>query len=242
MVPCDSAFTTKGAYYETLLHELAHWSEVRLGWTAKYEMNELVAEIAASFLSSELGIPQGESLENHAAYVRTGWRQCGAIRLIFSVPPPRRPKWRTSCCRSLPSRSKCWSQSEPTTFPSDISVRKPRLRSRLVCGTCGRVVGRGFKAGKQCFRFQNSETILKFPVAGSIWAGVRGYTTPRFFPLIFTYWSTLFPIGKPLTSELKPFPIGKPSSKRFEALFTPMGQDIPLIEIEARKRFPGHWI
>ncbi len=71
MVPCDSAFTTKGAYYETLLHELAHWSEVRLGWTAKYEMNELVAEIAASFVSSELGIPQGESLENHAAYVKS---------------------------------------------------------------------------------------------------------------------------------------------------------------------------
>ena len=71
MVPCDSAFTTKGAYYETLLHELAHWSEVRLGWTAKYEMNELVAEIAASFLSAELGIPQGESLENHAAYVKS---------------------------------------------------------------------------------------------------------------------------------------------------------------------------
>ncbi len=70
MVPCDSAFTTKGAYYETLLHELAHWSEIRLGWTAKYEMNELVAEIAASFLSAELGVPQGESLECHAAYVK----------------------------------------------------------------------------------------------------------------------------------------------------------------------------
>ena len=70
MVPNDSAFTTKGAYYETLLHELSHWSEIRLGWTAKYEMNELVAEIAASFLSAELGVPQGESLESHAAYVK----------------------------------------------------------------------------------------------------------------------------------------------------------------------------
>jgi len=34
-------------------------------------MNELIAEIAASFISSELGIPQGESLENHAAYVKS---------------------------------------------------------------------------------------------------------------------------------------------------------------------------
>ncbi len=71
MVPHDSAFTTRGSYYETLLHELAHWSEIRLGWTAKYEMNELVAEIAASFLSAELGVPQGNSLENHAAYVKS---------------------------------------------------------------------------------------------------------------------------------------------------------------------------
>ena len=29
-------------------------------------MNELVAEIAASFLSAELGVPQGEKLANHA--------------------------------------------------------------------------------------------------------------------------------------------------------------------------------
>ena len=60
MVPHDSAFTTRGAFYETILHELAHWSEIRLGWTAKYEMNELVAEIAASFISAELGVPQGD--------------------------------------------------------------------------------------------------------------------------------------------------------------------------------------
>ena len=33
-------------------------------------MNELIAEIAAALISSELGIPQGESLENHAAYVK----------------------------------------------------------------------------------------------------------------------------------------------------------------------------
>ncbi len=32
-------------------------------------MGELAAEIAASFLSTELGIPQGETLENHAAYL-----------------------------------------------------------------------------------------------------------------------------------------------------------------------------
>jgi antirestriction protein ArdC len=34
-------------------------------------MGELVAEMAASFLSTELGVPQGESFENHAAYLKT---------------------------------------------------------------------------------------------------------------------------------------------------------------------------
>jgi len=69
-VPYDSTFLSKGAYYETILHELPHWSEVRLRWSGNYEMGELIAEIASSFLSCELGIPLGEKLENHAAYVK----------------------------------------------------------------------------------------------------------------------------------------------------------------------------
>lgn len=72
-VPSKGRFTPQGAYYETLLHELSHWSEPRLGWDyeqAGYAMNELVAEISASFLATELGVPQGSSLENHAAYLR----------------------------------------------------------------------------------------------------------------------------------------------------------------------------
>ncbi len=34
-------------------------------------MGELAAEIAASFLAAELGVPQGESLENHVAYLQS---------------------------------------------------------------------------------------------------------------------------------------------------------------------------
>lgn len=34
-------------------------------------MNELVAEMSASFLSTELGVPQGETFENHAAYIKS---------------------------------------------------------------------------------------------------------------------------------------------------------------------------
>ena len=71
-LPPKHRFNPLGAYWETLLHECAHWSEVRTGWQHHqegYAMGELAAEIAASFLSTELGIPQGETLENHAAYL-----------------------------------------------------------------------------------------------------------------------------------------------------------------------------
>jgi len=74
IVPPKHRFETLGAYYETLLHELGHWSEVRVGWDHwehGYEMGELVAEISASYLSAELGVPQGETLENHAAYLKS---------------------------------------------------------------------------------------------------------------------------------------------------------------------------
>lgn len=72
-VPPKARFNPPGAYYETILHELAHWSEHRVGWDSEqagYAMNELIAEIASSFLATELGVPQGESLENHASYLK----------------------------------------------------------------------------------------------------------------------------------------------------------------------------
>lgn len=72
-MPHKQRFNPPGAYYETLLHELAHFSEPRLGWNHEqegYAMGELVAELAASMLSAELGVPLGESLDNHAAYLK----------------------------------------------------------------------------------------------------------------------------------------------------------------------------
>jgi antirestriction protein ArdC len=73
-LPPKHRFDPLGAYYETAIHELAHWSEVRTGWQHHqegYAMGELAAEIAASFLSTELNVPQGEALENHAAYLQS---------------------------------------------------------------------------------------------------------------------------------------------------------------------------
>lgn len=66
-------------YYETLFHEMAHWTEhptrlnvQRTDEQNAYAMGELVAEIGSCFVCTELGIPLAEGLENHAAYV-SGW-------------------------------------------------------------------------------------------------------------------------------------------------------------------------
>jgi len=69
-LPQPSQFSSRDAWLETAYHELAHWSEVRLNWKASYAMNELVAEIAACYVAAELGVVQGETLENHTSYVK----------------------------------------------------------------------------------------------------------------------------------------------------------------------------
>ncbi len=72
MLPPKHRFNPVNAYYEVAIHELSHWSEIRTGWDhgkQGYAMGELAAEIAASFLSTELGIPQGEDLSNHVSYL-----------------------------------------------------------------------------------------------------------------------------------------------------------------------------
>lgn len=73
-VPHKHRFDPPGSFYETILHELAHWSEPRLRWDHEqqgYAMGELVAEMASSFLATELGVPQAEDLGNHAAYLKS---------------------------------------------------------------------------------------------------------------------------------------------------------------------------
>ncbi len=74
VLPPKTAFDPPGAFWETACHELAHWSEPRTGWDDKkngYALGELVAEIASCYVAQELGIPQGETLANHAAYLRS---------------------------------------------------------------------------------------------------------------------------------------------------------------------------
>ncbi len=73
VMPHAEQFESAAAYYETCLHELAHWSEVRTAWDREkhgYPMGELIAEMASCFVSSELGIPAID-LGNHAAYLKS---------------------------------------------------------------------------------------------------------------------------------------------------------------------------
>lgn len=71
-VPPKASFIN-GSFYPTILHEMAHWGEVRVGWDRDkngYPMGELIAEMASCFLATELGVPNGEPLENHVAYLK----------------------------------------------------------------------------------------------------------------------------------------------------------------------------
>jgi antirestriction protein ArdC len=68
-LPHASQFEAPKEFISTSFHELAHWSEVRLGWTGSYSMGELVAEITACFATAQLGIPCSDDLSNHTAYL-----------------------------------------------------------------------------------------------------------------------------------------------------------------------------
>lgn len=73
VLPERRRFESVEAYYETAFHELAHHSEVRLGWNHLeygYSAGELVAEIASTYTASELGMPLA-NLQNHAAYLQS---------------------------------------------------------------------------------------------------------------------------------------------------------------------------
>jgi antirestriction protein ArdC len=89
-VPFREQFTA-GEWYETVFHETVHWTEhpSRLDWNRKdegYAMGELIAEMGSCFLASELGIPNAETLPNHASYL-SSWLQAmqNDHRFIFQA-------------------------------------------------------------------------------------------------------------------------------------------------------------
>lgn len=79
VVPLKAQFINNAAYFDTLLHELGHWTghESRLGrfkvghipafGTADYAREEMRAETASLIIASSIGLPH--SLKRHADYV-----------------------------------------------------------------------------------------------------------------------------------------------------------------------------
>lgn len=87
-LPEREAFAAPHEFYATAFHELAHWTghasrldrltrNARFGSTA-YAREELVAEMGGCFLAAELGVPHGDDLTNHAAYLASWLRVLGA--------------------------------------------------------------------------------------------------------------------------------------------------------------------
>lgn len=73
-MPHRHQFESSESYYQTLAHEMTHWSEKRIGFDrAKednaYALGELVAELGASFLLAELGLPASDNIENCTSYI-----------------------------------------------------------------------------------------------------------------------------------------------------------------------------
>jgi antirestriction protein ArdC len=67
----------KTNFYDSLFHELCHWSEhpTRLNWDRTkpenaYALGELIAELGACYLAGELELPLADTLGNHASYLQ----------------------------------------------------------------------------------------------------------------------------------------------------------------------------
>lgn len=67
-------FDHPGHFFWTAFHELAHWSQVRLGWDREtngdYSMGELIAEIGSCFTCAELEIPGREGIESSVSCMK----------------------------------------------------------------------------------------------------------------------------------------------------------------------------
>jgi len=66
-MPDEERFESFPAFADTLSHELAHWTEPRLKWAGSYAAGELRAEMAAAFVTAQLGIHS--PIEQSAAYI-----------------------------------------------------------------------------------------------------------------------------------------------------------------------------
>jgi len=74
LLPSKARFFSEAQYMATKLHELAHYSEIRVGWNKSEDHGELLAEIVTGRLESELGLPHDLDITNHIKWAPT-WVQ-----------------------------------------------------------------------------------------------------------------------------------------------------------------------
>lgn len=90
-MPPKTLFKNISHYYETLFHELVHWSvgarRLNLEREGPYAFNELVAEIGACYLAAEVGIPLAEEILPHSQQYIKMWldRMGSDIKFIFDA-------------------------------------------------------------------------------------------------------------------------------------------------------------
>ena len=65
MLPPKVRFVDQTQYWASILHELAHYSERRIGWAKPIHQGELFAEIVSGYMESELELPHDKDLTNH---------------------------------------------------------------------------------------------------------------------------------------------------------------------------------
>ena len=73
-MPKRDQFATPSDYFETLFHELGHWTEQKrhTKWDRVkhgYAMGELRAEVCCCYLANAANIPHAEGLDNHTRYI-----------------------------------------------------------------------------------------------------------------------------------------------------------------------------
>ena len=116
-LPFKHQFEVEKEYYSTALHELGHWSEIRLGWTGSYALGELRSEISSAYSLAELGVPQSDDLTNCQSYL-SWWG-----RRIEGRPP-------LASCGSRPPH-----HGPPTIFCHTlVHEKRPRSPKRPLVG------------------------------------------------------------------------------------------------------------
>lgn len=70
-LPPKKHFNGDAHYYNSLFHELCHWSEVRLGWEGDEDKGELIAELFSNYMESKFFLPCDKDLTNHIYWKET---------------------------------------------------------------------------------------------------------------------------------------------------------------------------